>query len=104
MKIIWSWSARDDLKAIYRYYTKNAGIPTARKIKANFFIRVRILKQFPLTGQEEEVLKNLNERHRYLVEGNFKIIYKIVDGIAYITDVFDIRQNPPKLTIKKRFL
>jgi len=42
-------------------------------------------------------LRRLNQGHRYLVRGNYKIIYKeIPDGIL-ITDVFDTRQDPVKI-------
>jgi hypothetical protein len=39
----------------------------------------------------------MNLGHRYLVEGNFKIIYRIVDDIIWVTDIFDSRQDPEKM-------
>lgn len=45
-------------------------------------------------GQEEERLKKLELGHRYLVEGNYKIIYYIKGKIVYITDIFDCRKDP----------
>jgi len=39
----------------------------------------------------------LGEEHRYLVEGNYKIIYKRVKEGVLITDVFDARQDPRKI-------
>jgi hypothetical protein len=38
----------------------------------------------------------------YLVEGNYKIIYKRVKEGALITDVFDTRQNPSKMQIRSK--
>ena len=49
------------------------------------------------SGQEEETLKFLQEGHRYLLQGNYKIIYKLKNNTAHITDVFDSRQDPKKL-------
>jgi len=33
------------------------------------------LQKTPLAGQEEEVLKNRPEEFRYIVSGNYKVIY-----------------------------
>jgi hypothetical protein len=30
---------------------------------------------------------------------NYKLIYKLKDDVVYITDVFDMRQNPDKIVI-----
>ena len=51
----------------------------------------------PLSGQLEPNLIKLGEKHKYLVEGNYKIIYKRVKEGVLITDVFDTRQDPRKI-------
>jgi len=55
------------------------------------------LKGHPFLGQEEEFLKERGSGHRYLVEGNYKIIYKVIGKEVYITDIFDTRQGPEKM-------
>ncbi len=35
--------------------------------------------------------------HRRLVEGHYKIIYRIEGEIIYVTDIFDSRQDPLKM-------
>ena len=47
-------------------------------------------------------LAKLNEGHRYLVKGNYKIIYKEVPEGLLITDVFDAKQDPIKINDEKR--
>ena len=47
--------------------------------------------------QEEEYLSYLNQGHRRLIEGHFKIIYRIEGDNVYITDFFDTRQDPAKM-------
>ena len=42
-------------------------------------------------------LKDLKEGHRRIIEGHFKIIYKIEKETVYITDFFDSRQSPEKM-------
>ena len=48
-------------------------------------------------GQIEELLKEMEGGHRYIVKDNYKIIYKIQSPKIYITDEFDTRQNPDKI-------
>jgi plasmid stabilization system protein ParE len=48
----------------------------------------------PFLGQKEEYLEHLDKDHRRLIEGHFKIIYRIEDDKIYVTDFFDTRQDP----------
>ncbi|MBK7819228.1 MAG: type II toxin-antitoxin system RelE/ParE family toxin [Sphingobacteriaceae bacterium] len=72
----------------------------ADKIRKSIFDSTRHLSKQPLIGAIEENLINLKQGHRYLIEGNYKIIYKVLHDNIYITDIFDCRQNPQKM--KKR--
>ncbi len=72
----------------------------ADKIRKAVFDATRPLIKDPLIGAIEENLQDLNQGHRYLVEGNYKIIYKVFQNNIFITDLFDCRQNPQKM--KKR--
>ena len=47
-------------------------------------------------------LEELNEGHRYLVKGNYKIIYKEIPEGMLITDVFDTRQDPININDENR--
>jgi plasmid stabilization system protein ParE len=74
-----------------------AGDKVASKIRKSIFNATKPLIKQPLIGQIEENLIELKQEHRYLVEGNYKIIYRIINNDVYITDVFDTRQNPEKM-------
>jgi toxin ParE1/3/4 len=50
-----------------------------------------------LSGSIETSLTDLKEEHRYVIRGNYKIIYKIQHKNVFITDIFDIRQDPEKI-------
>ena len=97
MKIIWTDFASKMLREIYDYHKVNASRKTAVKIKKNIFASTRQLKNHPEMGQLEPFLMRLNENHRYIVEGNYKIIYKKINDSILILDIFDTRQNPDKL-------
>ena len=102
MKVIWSDFASETLKDIYDYYKEDGSETIARKIKENIFIATRQLINHPESGQIEETLLQLEEGHRYLVNNNYKIVYKKVKEGVLITDVFDTRQDPIKINNPKR--
>jgi len=103
MKVIWSDFAISSLYDIFKYYKETANESVAKRIKSRIFAATRQLKQHPESGQIEPNLIQLDESHRYLVEGNYKIIYKRIPEGVLITDVFDTRQDPIKMIdIKKK--
>lgn len=102
MKIIWSDFASSTLVEIYKYHKIYVSEQIARKIRNDIFLATKRLKKHPLSGQIENTLEQLQEGHRYLVEGNYKIIYKKVNEGILITDVFDTRQDPEKINDPKR--
>ncbi|HEY3372393.1 MAG TPA: type II toxin-antitoxin system RelE/ParE family toxin [Prolixibacteraceae bacterium] len=78
MKIIWSDFASEMLVEIYQFYKVKASSVIARKIKIEIFTATQQLKKHPGLGPIEINLEKINEGHRYLVKGNYKIIYKEV--------------------------
>ncbi len=102
MKILWSDFSVEMLIEIYNYYTEKASITIARKIRTDILNATKQLKKHPTSGQIEFNLEKLNEGHRFLVKGNYKVIYKEIPEGLLITDVFDTRQDPIKLNDEKR--
>jgi toxin ParE1/3/4 len=102
MKVYWTDFAKVELMAIYHYYSEVAGKRIAKKIKEGIFEKTRYLSKHPDSGHYEGTLINLNEGHRYLVSGHHKIVYKAVNNTIYITDIFDTRQDPQRLIIRKK--
>lgn len=97
VQVIWTNLAISELKSIFIYYRMIANETVADKIRKSIFNATKPLIKQPLIGQIEENLIDLKQEHRYLVEGNYKIIYRVIDNDVYITDVFDCRQNPQKM-------
>ena len=98
-QVIWTYFATLELKNIFLYYRMVANETIAEKIKKSIFNATKILPKQPLLGQIEENLIELKQGHRYLVEGNYKIIYRVINKDIYITDIFDCRQNPQKIKL-----
>lgn len=102
MEVIWTNFALGSLSEIYKYYKQNANINIARKIRDQLFYSTKQLEKYPLSGPIEEFLLELEEDHRFITRGNYKIVYKILNSSIYITDVFDTRQNPEGLKIRNK--
>lgn len=101
MKIIWTDFAIQNLKDIFDYYSKNANKKVAHKIRKQILASTKQLIQNPVSGQTELNLEKLNQKYRYLVVGNYKVIYNFLHDEIRIVDIFDTRQNPLKIEREK---
>ncbi|AZA73919.1 type II toxin-antitoxin system RelE/ParE family toxin [Chryseobacterium indoltheticum] len=102
MKIVWTDFAIRNLKSIFEYHVEKANRKIAHKIKQKILTSAKQLISNPESGQLEFYLESLNQNHRYILEGNYKIIYRIVESNIVINDIFDVRQNPIKMIDEKR--
>lgn len=98
MRIVFSHFAKSKLKAIYKYYKVVASKQVADDIKNGIIQKSKSLREFPEMGSIDEHLSYLKSGHRKLIEGNYKIVYRITDSVIFITDIFDTRQDPEKQT------
>ena len=89
MRIEWSIFAKKQITKV----RKDTSFNTVSIIYA----RAKTLLNFPFLGQVEEYLNFRNKDFRYIVEGNYKIIYWIDEDVIRIVSIFDTRQNPKKL-------
>lgn len=74
----------------------------AHKIRKQILSSTKQLIKNPASGQLELNLEKLKQNHRYLVNGNYKIVYRINENEIIINDVFDTRQDPIKINDKNR--
>lgn len=102
MKIIWTNFAIDSLKDIFDYYSEKAGKKVAHKIRKQIFQSTRQLIKHPESGQVELYLEKLEQTYRYILIGNYKVIYRIESQSVFINDVFDVRRNPIKMIAKDK--
>jgi plasmid stabilization system protein ParE len=99
LKVYWTDSSIIRLEDIFDYYKTNASIDVARKIVDSIIDSTISLETQPRIGQPEELLKDRKLEYRYLVVGNYKIIYWIDEPFVKIATVFDCRQNPVKMKL-----
>ena len=100
--IIWTDFAIENLKIIFDYYAAKANKKIANNIRKQILKTTKQLNTHPNSGQIELYLEKLKKDYRYVLSGNYKIIYKITDSQIIISDVFDVRQNPDKMVNEKR--
>ncbi|HMN07015.1 MAG TPA: type II toxin-antitoxin system RelE/ParE family toxin [Flavobacteriales bacterium] len=82
---------------IWDYYAEEASERVADKITRKIVDDIEWLLDHPRGGQYEPLLERLGLGHRRKVSGNYKIIYRIVDDLIFVSDVFDTRQDPEKM-------
>ena len=96
--IVWSDKALKQLDEIFEFIAKDSP-NSAAKVVDVLLKEVECLSTFPKLGKTDESLKFLKKDHRFLIKGNYKIVYHIMDevNVIVINVVFDARQNPDKL-------
>ena len=97
LKVFWTDTAIEKLEDIFDYYKNKVGIEVAKNIVGLIVDSTINLESQPKIGQVEELLINRANEYRYLVSGNYKIIYWIEELYIKIATVFDCRQNPIKI-------
>lgn len=96
-RVIWTATALQDLEAIYDFIGEDAPLAAQNQID-KILDRESQLMNYPESGQIQP-LKNIKKEYRYLVEGNYKIVYHIWKEIIYVDTVFDTRQDPDDLKL-----
>jgi toxin ParE1/3/4 len=83
-KIIWSRLALNDIDSIHDFIAIESPF-YAQKTIEEFFIRVEVLAKYPEIGREvpEKQRKDIRE----LIQGNYRIIYKVQKKSIFIVRI-----------------
>jgi toxin ParE1/3/4 len=97
VKLLYTEQALDSLQECLDFLS--AGVPPGKiqEIRDRIIAKADKLLESPFTGQRDEYLAHLGLEHRRIIEGNYKIIYRVTGEIIYITDIFDTRQDPSEM-------
>jgi len=96
VQINWTKLAVEDLKSISDYISGDS-IRYARIQVLRLKLRTEILKSNPLSGKPVPEFEN--EQFRELIEGNYRIIYKIVNKNR--VDILTIHHSSRDLTRRR---
>lgn len=97
MKLFYTDQAIESLNEALDFIAPKITYDKLLEIRTQILDKADSLLLQPSQGQEEPYLEHLKLKHRRLIEGNYKIIYRIVGETIYITDIFDTRQEPLKM-------
>lgn len=94
LKIVWTRTARDQLKAIYDYYRFVKKTPQGASNLRNEILEhtksIRFIHQY----QKDEI----QPEYRRIIVRHYKILYKQIDKRIVILRIFNTYQNPGKQT------
>ncbi len=97
IKVFWTETALNNLEDIFEYYKYKASVKIARNLVKGIVKSTIQIQNSPNIGKKEELLADRKFKYRFLIIGNYKIIYWIDDNYIKIATVFDCRQNPEKI-------
>lgn len=99
MNVVLTAQSIDRLEEALTFYSEKLEIPEVKiiEIRDRLLERANDLSKFPYRGQPEPFLAKLGLGHRRLIEGNFKIIYRIDGDTVYVVDFFDTHNDPKKM-------
>lgn len=99
VKIFWTNTSLIQLEKIFIFLKAIESTSYAQKVTQQIIDRTIYLKTNPYIGPKEPLLAKHKKEYHYLIEGYYKIIYRVDNNKVFVNAVFDCRQNPRKLKI-----
>lgn len=96
VRINWTLQAKNDLNDIAEYISKDSKVYAKRQI-LKIKNRTQVLKSHVYSGRKVPEIKN--ESIREVIEGNYRILYKIVTGERI--DILTIHHSARDLRTRK---
>jgi toxin ParE1/3/4 len=97
MKLVYTEQAIASLQECMDFFPPEVPSEKVNEIRDRILAKADKLLVNPYMGQQEEYLEHVGQSHRRIIEGNYKIIYKVEGDAIFITDIFDSRQDPAKM-------
>ena len=92
MKVQWTDLAFRRLEDIYSYI-ENDSPSSAAKWAEKLLKKIEGIKDFPKAGRAVPELESVSLRE--IIYGNYRVVYKIKDGVAYILTIRHFKQILP---------
>lgn len=99
LEVVWTDFAETKLIEVFNYYKANVSLKVATQITKEIVQASLELEKQPFIGAKEPLLASRIREYRYLIRGNYKLIYFIESNKneVVIANLFDSRQNPQKI-------
>ncbi len=98
MKLIITEPAKDHLHKLFDFYSLYIPAKKNKELLYKIIQKAHSLKNFAHRGGIEENLIDTEFEYRFVLQDNCKIIYRLQDDFVLVTDFFDVRQDPSKLS------
>ncbi len=92
-KVIWNYSAENDLNEIIDYIIEKEGINTAFKLYNEIKECAKLLAVSPEQGRVVPELKMFTTKYREIIYKPWRLIYKIDEKVIKMLLVLDSRRN-----------
>jgi plasmid stabilization system protein ParE len=92
-KIIWTKKAQREFEAMLTYFEDEASEKTAENFYKLVVEKLERIEKYPESGR---IVKAIHERRSVNLDKYRQMFYRIAGKSLYITDFFDMRQNPSK--------
>ena len=99
LEVVWTDFAESKLMDIFNYYKESASLKETSQITKEIVQASLQLEKQPFIGAKEPLLEARVKEYRYLIQGNYKLIYFIQSdrNEVVIANLFDSRQNPQRM-------
>ncbi len=97
MKLVYTEQAIISLQECLDFFPPEVPFEKINEIRDKILSKADKLLENPYIGQQEEFLDHIGQFHRRVIEGHYKIVYRIEGQVIIITDIFDSRQDPSKM-------
>jgi toxin ParE1/3/4 len=82
LRFLWTDAAIEKLEEIFEYYKVKASIEVGSKVVGSIVDSTIKLETHPRIGQVEDLLNDRENEYRYVVAGNYKVIYWIEEPLS----------------------
>jgi addiction module RelE/StbE family toxin len=90
LKVYWTRRAKRHLQAIYDYIAEDS-LSAAKEVADKITSRSKQIASFPLSGRKVPHLNRENIRE--LIEGNYRIVYHLIEDRADVIAVIHSARN-----------
>ncbi len=91
-------TAYKDLNSILHYYNRKFSNRSALKVSNAIYKTINRLREQPNLGFIEANLTHKIYHYRGIIEGRFKIIYRVENNYILIVHIFDCQQSPKRIS------
>ena len=97
MKLVYTEQAILSLNECLNFLPSDLPSEKVNEIRDQILDKADMLLINPKLGQIEKYLEHIGKSHRRLIEGYYKIVYRVEGELIFVTDIFDSRQDPSKM-------